>query len=118
MSMLSLRLRSRWALRRPADLGLRLGLAGGDVDIERAVASVAAAAKKHGKAWGIPAGTPELLAKYRAQGAQMLAYGDDLPSLRFWPIAAGISTKFSVNKTMMNCPLDAFGRIEYAICWG
>ena len=61
----------------PADLGLRLGVAGGDVDLDQAVAKVAAAAKKHGKAWGIPAGTPELLAKYRAQGAQMLAYGGD-----------------------------------------
>lgn len=61
----------------PGDLGLRLGLAGGDVDLDQAIAQVAATTKKHGKAWGIPGGTPELLAKYHAQGAQMLAYGGD-----------------------------------------
>jgi len=61
----------------PADLGLRLGLAGGDTDLDQAIAQVAETAQAQGVAWGIPAGTPELVAKYRGQGAQILAYGGD-----------------------------------------
>ena len=38
----------------PADLGLRLGLAGGDVDLDQAVAKVAAAAKNTAKPGGYP----------------------------------------------------------------
>ena len=61
----------------PADLGLRLGLAGGDTDLDQAIARVAETAQAQGVAWGIPAGTPELVARYRGQGAQILAYGGD-----------------------------------------
>ena len=80
----------------PADLGLRLGLQDGGVDLEQAIAKVAATAAKHGKAWGMPAGTPELLAKYRGQGAQLLAYGGD----------------FALAKVLADCSRDfdqAFG---------
>ncbi len=60
----------------PGDLGARLKhVEGGDLD--EAIGRVAAATKKHGKAWGIPAGSPELIAKYRDLGAQLLAYGGD-----------------------------------------
>jgi len=58
----------------PADLGLRLGP---DGDLDGAIESVAAAAAKHGKAWGLPAGTAELLTKYRKMGAQYLVHGGD-----------------------------------------
>ena len=60
----------------PADLGARLRFAG-TTTLEEAIARVAAAAARYGKAWGIPAGTPELIARYRQQGAGMLAYGGD-----------------------------------------
>ena len=52
----------------PADLGLRLGLEEGAGDVSDAIARVAA---------GIPQATPELIAQYRGQGAQMLAFGGD-----------------------------------------
>jgi 2-keto-3-deoxy-L-rhamnonate aldolase RhmA len=80
----------------PADLGLRLGLEGGNVDINQAIDRVAAAAQRHGKAWGIPAGTPDALADYRARGAQLLAYGGD----------------FALGKVLADCGRDfdrAFG---------
>ena len=60
----------------PADLGARLKAEGG-MKLEEAIERVAAAAARHGKAWGIPAGTPDLISRYRDQGAQMLAYGGD-----------------------------------------
>lgn len=60
----------------PADLGARLQAAGG-MALDEAISKVAGAAARHGKAWGIPAGTPELIARYREQGAQLLAYGGD-----------------------------------------
>jgi 4-hydroxy-2-oxoheptanedioate aldolase len=60
----------------PADLGARLS-ANGTTALDLAIERVAAAAARHGKAWGIPAGTPQLIARYRQQGAQMLAYGGD-----------------------------------------
>jgi len=60
----------------PADLGARLQAAGG-IGLDEAVSAVAETARRHGKAWGIPAGTPELLARYRRMGAQVLAYGGD-----------------------------------------
>jgi 4-hydroxy-2-oxoheptanedioate aldolase len=60
----------------PADLGARLRVSG-TTTLDQAIERVAAAAARHGKAWGIPAGTPELIARYRQQGAQMLAYGGD-----------------------------------------
>lgn len=60
----------------PADLGARLQATGG-MELNEAIAKVADAAARHGKAWGIPGGTPELIARYRELGAQLLAYGGD-----------------------------------------
>jgi 2-keto-3-deoxy-L-rhamnonate aldolase RhmA len=63
----------------PGDLGLRLNHSEGEgqLSLDEAIAQVADAAKRHGIAWGIPAGTPELIKQYRAMGAQLLAYGGD-----------------------------------------
>ena len=63
----------------PGDLGLRLNQSEGETQpsLNEAIAQVADTAKRHGIAWGIPAGTPELIKQYRAMGAQLLAYGGD-----------------------------------------
>ncbi len=63
----------------PGDLGLRLiqDKSAAQTSLDQAIAQVADTAKRHGIAWGIPAGTPELIKQYRAMGAQMLAYGGD-----------------------------------------
>ena len=76
----------------PADLGLRLSLEEGAGDVSDAIARVAAAAEKHGVAWGIPAATPELIAQYRGQGAQMLAFGGDFALSQ---VLAGCSADFA-----------------------
>ena len=63
----------------PGDLGLRLSQSedGSQISLDEAIAQVAEAARRQGIAWGIPAGTPELIKKYRGMGAQLLAYGGD-----------------------------------------
>lgn len=63
----------------PGDLGLRLNQSegGSQISLDEAIAQVAETAKRQGVAWGIPAGTPELIKQYRALGAQLLAYGGD-----------------------------------------
>lgn len=63
----------------PGDLGLRLNQSdsGTEISLDEAIAQVAAVAQRQGIAWGIPAGTPELIKQYRALGAQLLAYGGD-----------------------------------------
>jgi 4-hydroxy-2-oxoheptanedioate aldolase len=65
----------------PADLGLRLSVApgAGRMVLANAVETVRAAARENGKAWGIPAGSIEDLARYRELGAQMVPRGGD-----FW----------------------------------
>ncbi|MBT4500843.1 MAG: 4-hydroxy-2-oxovalerate aldolase [Gemmatimonadetes bacterium] len=60
----------------PADLGARLEATGG-IPLEKAIEKVAETARKHGKAWGIPAGSPEKLREYRQMGAQVLVNGGD-----------------------------------------
>lgn len=65
----------------PGDLGFRLALAGDGEgqQLERAIERVAAMCAKHGKAWGCPVGSPEMLRVRRQQGAQLLAnFGDYL----------------------------------------
>jgi 2-keto-3-deoxy-L-rhamnonate aldolase RhmA len=52
------------------------------MELDQAVARVADAAQRHGKAWGIPSPTPELIRKYRAQGAQMLVNCGDFALAR------------------------------------
>ena len=63
----------------PADLGLRLSHAPDALKatMDEAVERVAAAAKKHGKAWGRTAGSIEELVRYREMGAQMVPWGSD-----------------------------------------
>lgn len=67
----------------PGDMGLRLKeLDNEGLDMEAIYEKVAAAAKREGIAWGCPAGSAELVAKFRAQGAQLLAYGGDFMTLK------------------------------------
>ena len=63
----------------PGDLGLRLSQreSGTQMSLDGTITRVSDAAKKHDIAWGIPAGTPELIEQYRKMGAQLLAYGGD-----------------------------------------
>ena len=63
----------------PGDLGLRLSQSEGETQtsLNEAIAQVADVARRQDIAWGIPAGTPELIKQYRGMGAQLLAYGGD-----------------------------------------
>ena len=61
----------------PGDLGLRVRTTETDLTLPAAFESVAAAAKKHGKAWGCPAGSVERVRELREQGAQLINYGGD-----------------------------------------
>ena len=61
----------------PGDLGLRLKHHPGELTLESAIEQVAAACRRHGKAWGMPVGTREDLQRRREQGAQILAHGGD-----------------------------------------
>lgn len=62
-----------------ADLGMRLGCLkpGERYSLDEGIARVAAAAKKHGKAWGLPTGTPEAAVRYREMGANLIVRGGD-----------------------------------------
>jgi 2-keto-3-deoxy-L-rhamnonate aldolase RhmA len=61
----------------PGDLGLRLKHETSDLTLESAFEQVAAAAARHGKAWGCPVGTKEDLQRRRSQGGQLLAHGGE-----------------------------------------
>ena len=61
----------------PADMGLRLRTSGSALTIPDVIERVAAAARQHGKAWAITAGTVEDLARYRKLGAQIVPWGGD-----------------------------------------
>ncbi len=63
------------------DLGFRLKLAEGAPDLEECIERVAEAAKKHGKAWGCPAGSADAMKQRRSQGGQLLARGGDVVAL-------------------------------------
>ena len=65
----------------PGDLGLRMKLDPSEGTLESAYERVAAACKKHGKAWGCPAGTPEMLIKRRQQGGQLLNHGGEFGAI-------------------------------------
>jgi 4-hydroxy-2-oxoheptanedioate aldolase len=65
----------------PGDLGLRLTHHQGDLTLESAIDQVAAACRRHGKAWGMPVGSREDLQKRREQGAQILAHGGDFGAM-------------------------------------
>lgn len=66
----------------PSDLGLRLSKYKGLPSLEECIEQVAHAASQYGKAWGLPAGTPEQLAKYHGMGAQLLAHGSEYGALK------------------------------------
>ncbi len=63
----------------PADLSLRIATtaAGQNLTMEKAIETVAAAAQKHNKVWGITAGSVEQIKRYRAMGAQIVPWGGD-----------------------------------------
>ena len=63
----------------PGDLGLRLAeTPRPDVkNLDNAIEQVAAAAKRHGKAWGAAAGSLETIRRYRQLGAQIIPWGGD-----------------------------------------
>jgi 2-keto-3-deoxy-L-rhamnonate aldolase RhmA len=45
--------------------------------MDSAIEQVSAAARRHGKAWGIATGSLENLRRYRQMGAQMIPRGGD-----------------------------------------
>ena len=62
----------------PGDLGMRLDAdATVNLTIEDVVEQVSAAAAKHGKAWGVTAGSADDVARRRSQGAKMVPWGGD-----------------------------------------
>lgn len=61
----------------PGDLGLRIRKTPTSLTLEAAEQRVAEAARKHGKAWGCPAGTPDKVGELSQMGAQLIAYGGD-----------------------------------------
>jgi 2-keto-3-deoxy-L-rhamnonate aldolase RhmA len=63
----------------PADLGLRLAVerSAGGLTLDSAIEQVAAAARRHGKAWGITAGSLDELTERYALGAQIIPRGGD-----------------------------------------
>ena len=62
----------------PADLSLRIATQdSGGLTMEKAIEKVAAAVQKHGKLWGITAGSVDEIQRYREMGAQMVPWGGD-----------------------------------------
>ena len=62
----------------PADLSLRIATQEtGGLTMEKAIEKVAAAVQKHGKLWGITAGSVDEIQRYREMGAQMVPWGGD-----------------------------------------
>jgi 4-hydroxy-2-oxoheptanedioate aldolase len=61
----------------PGDLGLRMKLDPGQGTLESAYDRVASACRRHGKAWGAPTGTPEILKQRQKQGGQLLNHGGE-----------------------------------------
>jgi 2-keto-3-deoxy-L-rhamnonate aldolase RhmA len=68
----------------PGDLGLRLNLEGDEEGsrLEQAFHDVAQACREHGKAWGCPVGTPDVLRRRTAQGGQFLSNFGEFTHLR------------------------------------
>jgi len=65
-----------------SDLGFRLGKYQNMPSLDECIERVAHAAAQYGKAWGLPARTPEQLKKYRDMGAQLLAHGSEYGALK------------------------------------
>jgi len=66
----------------PADLGLRLRRTETPLTLDDAIDKVAAAAQRHGKAWGCTAPSPERVRQLRDRGARFIGYGGDYLALR------------------------------------
>ncbi len=65
----------------PGDLGLRIRRSETDMTLESAERQVAAAARRHGKAWGCPAASADQLRRLHQEGAQLIAHGGDFRML-------------------------------------
>ena len=65
----------------PGDLGLRLRLDPSNLTLEAAIGRVAAACQRHGKAWGLPTATPEILKQRIKQGGQLLNHGGEFGAI-------------------------------------
>ncbi len=65
----------------PGDLGLRIRRTDTSLTIEQAYQRVAAAAKKHGKAWGAPGLSLPHIRELRSNGAQLIAHGGDYEAI-------------------------------------
>ena len=75
-----------------SDLSFSLGLRGRQDEpvLDENIEKVIAAGKKHGKFLGRPAGSPELVAKYREQGFQFFQSQTDLGLIRLGAKALGL----------------------------
>ncbi len=65
----------------PGDLGLRIRKTKTDLTLGSAFETVAAAAKRHGKAWGCPAASIDKVKELREQGAQLIAHGGEFRAI-------------------------------------
>ncbi len=65
----------------PGDLGLRLKLDPSNMTLEAAIERVAAACARHGKAWGLPTATPDILQRRQKQGGQLLNHGGEFAAI-------------------------------------
>ena len=63
------------------DLGFRLKQSQDHPSLEEAIKLIAAAAKKHDKAWGCPMGSEEAMRLRLSQGAQLVARGGEVEAL-------------------------------------
>jgi 2-keto-3-deoxy-L-rhamnonate aldolase RhmA len=76
-----------------SDLSFSLGLRGRQDEalLDESIAKVVAAGRRHGKFLGRPAGSPELVTKYREQGFQFLQSQTELGLLRLGAKALGLT---------------------------
>ncbi|HUG67733.1 MAG TPA: aldolase/citrate lyase family protein [Pirellulaceae bacterium] len=65
----------------PGDLGLRIKRTNTQLTLDAAVEAVAAAAKRHGKAWGCPAASADEVKQLRELGARLIAHGGEFRAL-------------------------------------
>ncbi|MDG2391483.1 MAG: aldolase/citrate lyase family protein [Planctomycetaceae bacterium] len=66
----------------PGDLGLRIKKLNPGFTLDEARTKLAAACKKHGKAWGLPAADEAHLKQFAEEGAQILAQGGEFMALK------------------------------------
>ncbi|MBI2480838.1 MAG: 4-hydroxy-2-oxovalerate aldolase [Planctomycetia bacterium] len=65
----------------PGDLGLRINKTKTELTLDAAIEKVAAASKRHGKAWGCPAASADKVQQLREQGAQLIAHGGEFRAI-------------------------------------